>query len=89
MFRPNSTAGYQGYQPDIKAFCIPDIMSCHIFGKCNLKNLEWLIEQNANVFACFQDAPLFYSNTKFSCVFALESRNVWNEILGERKQVAL
>jgi len=29
MFRPNSTAGYQGYQPDIKAFCTPDIMSCH------------------------------------------------------------
>jgi len=22
MFWPNPTAGYQGYQPDIKAFCI-------------------------------------------------------------------
>jgi len=29
MFRPNPTAGYHGYQPDIKAVCIPDIMSCH------------------------------------------------------------
>ena len=27
MFRPNSTAGYQGYQPDIKAFCTLDTMS--------------------------------------------------------------
>jgi len=27
MFRPNSTAGYQGYQSGIKAFCTPDIMS--------------------------------------------------------------
>jgi len=31
MFRPNPTAGYQGYQPDIKAFCTPDIMSCYPF----------------------------------------------------------
>ena len=29
MFRPNPTAGYQGYQPDIKAFCTPNIMSCY------------------------------------------------------------
>jgi len=29
MFRPNLTAGYQGYQPDIKAFCTPDIMRCY------------------------------------------------------------
>ena len=28
MFRPNPT-GYLGYQSDIKAFCTPDIMSCH------------------------------------------------------------
>jgi len=29
MCRPNPTAGYLGYQPDIKAFCSPDIMICH------------------------------------------------------------
>jgi len=29
MFRPNETAGYQGYQPDIKAFSTPDFMGCH------------------------------------------------------------
>jgi len=29
MFQSNPTAGNQGYQPDIKAFCTPDIMNCH------------------------------------------------------------
>ena len=29
MLRPNPTAGYQGYQQDIKSFCTLDIMSGH------------------------------------------------------------
>ena len=29
MFWPNTTAGYQGYQPDIRAFYTPDSMSSH------------------------------------------------------------
>jgi len=29
MSRSNSTAIYQGYQPDITPFCTPDVMSCH------------------------------------------------------------
>jgi len=32
MFGRNPTTGYQGYQPDIKALCASDIMSCHPFG---------------------------------------------------------
>jgi len=35
MFLPNPTAGYHGfngYQPDINAFCTLDIMSCHPWG---------------------------------------------------------
>jgi len=31
MFRPNPTAGYRAYQPDIKDCFTPDIMSCHPF----------------------------------------------------------
>jgi len=48
MFRPPPTAEHQGYQPDIKAFCTRDIMSCHSlsvsslvlrFLICSFKNL--------------------------------------------------
>jgi len=33
MFPSNATAGYQGYQPDIKAFGTPDMMSCQPLAK--------------------------------------------------------
>jgi len=32
MLRPNRTAGYQGYQPVIRALCTPDIISYHPSG---------------------------------------------------------
>jgi len=45
MFRPNSTAGYQ---PDIKAFCTPDIMSHQPldepFYKCIIQYLDFITE---------------------------------------------
>ena len=40
MFRPNTTVGYQGYQPNVKAFCTPDIMSCHPLQRTNSESLS-------------------------------------------------
>jgi len=44
MFWPNPIAGYQGFQPDIKVSCTPDIMSCYtwvfeVFNRSN-KNIS-------------------------------------------------
>ena len=46
MFRPNPTAGYEGYQPDIMAFCTPDVMSCYPLGEG--KSLIYLVDYFGN-----------------------------------------
>jgi len=88
MFWPNLEAGYQGYQPDIKAFRTPNIMSCYPLSgaKYEIKKMrtsKFGVWFGCWVFHCWgKMLKIVFSDENLQWVYVNIAQAVWPRCFG-------